>query len=150
MDFGGAGVGGVAEAEVGPLIVGRDVAAAAHHVFALADAVGGEVDGCADGIARASSLPTRLNSTQWWWSGFTFFSSTGGPSMGLITTSIFPLLKRSPKAAPRPEVSAARPEPFTGGHVLEFAVAQVAEQQRALSERGAPVVLIHLRDTRGR
>lgn len=45
--------GGLAKAEVDPLVIGGHVAAPANDVAALADAVGGEVDGGTNGIARA-------------------------------------------------------------------------------------------------
>ena len=45
----------------------------------------------------------------------------GGPSSGLMTTSIFPSLKRSPKAAPRPGATWARPVPSRAGRGELFA-----------------------------
>src|SRR6266700_2503521 len=48
-------IGGIAKAEMRALVVGRDVAAAAHYVLALPDAVGSQVNGRAHAIARAPS-----------------------------------------------------------------------------------------------
>jgi hypothetical protein len=59
-------VGCIAQPKVRPLIVGRDVAAAAHHVFALAHPVGGQIDGGSDASRGLFSVPpTSFNSTQW-------------------------------------------------------------------------------------
>ena len=65
VDFGHAGVGGVAQSEVQTAVVGGDVAAAGEHVLALAHAVGLEVNGGAGGVAGAFARPpTSFISTQ--------------------------------------------------------------------------------------
>ena len=53
VDFDGVDFGGVGEAEVEAEVVGGEVGAAGEDVVALADAAGGEVDGCADCVFGA-------------------------------------------------------------------------------------------------
>src|SRR6266567_1387588 len=60
VNLDGPGVECIAKAEVGPLVVGGNVASTAHDVFPLAHAVSGEEHRRADCIARASGTADQL------------------------------------------------------------------------------------------
>ena len=60
MNLGAASVGRVAHSKMRTLVVGRNIAAAAHDVLALAYAIGVQVYGCPDRVARAFGAPDEF------------------------------------------------------------------------------------------
>src|SRR5215472_1035631 len=65
--------------------------------------------------AGSNVCPTSFKVTQWFELWTTFRRSVGIESRLLRTTSMWPSLKRSPKAAPRAQTTEARPLPVAGG-----------------------------------
>src|SRR5579859_1473054 len=66
-------------------------------------------------MGGASPAPTSLRVSQWLELRATLRRRVGGESRLLRTTSMWPSLKRSPKAAPRAQTTEARPLPVAGG-----------------------------------
>src|SRR5256886_15750404 len=74
--------------------------------------------------------PISFKVSQWLAFLTTFRSRVGGESILLRTTSMWPSLKRSPKAAPRAGMTAARPLPVAGGRSSEFLAAKIWKKKR--------------------
>src|SRR6185437_7080410 len=136
--------GCVSYAELNTQVVGREIAASAEHVAALANAIGVQVDGRADSIARAlgSADQLQLNPVV---TIRIHVAQQYRHAVHIVEDNVdFAVIEQVAERCSTPDADNGKPSSLHRRHQVELAILQIVKKQRALGITGSPIwMLVH-------
>src|ERR1700733_805643 len=127
MNLGGPGVCRIAQSEMWPRVIGRDIAASADHVLPLSDSVCGEVHGCAHRVTRAPGAADKFQFHPMVVIGIDV-SQKHRRCVGLVDDySDFAVVEEIAKCCSTPRQNLRQPGSFDRSNLCESAIAVVVK-----------------------